>query len=192
MRLETAPSFGDIGVAERRYRLQHSADDLDRRRRGGFYHAVDFTEQAIGEVEHLAEIVQQGVASAVAGLLDEQLAIALDRVQRRPQFVAEPSGRTFAFLRAVHELGDQRGKLLAGRPHSLEIGNDVRDFVPVCVLEKDVDKADDRSDGRAEFLPQKGGDRVLEPPAAHDRSPVRPSSASIFCNSRGSSTGFVS
>jgi hypothetical protein len=33
---------------------------------------------------------------------------------------------------------------------------------------------------------------VLEPPAAHDRLPTRASSASIFCNSRGNSTGFVS
>jgi hypothetical protein len=33
---------------------------------------------------------------------------------------------------------------------------------------------------------------VLEPPAAHDGSPRRPRSASIFCNSRGNSTGFVS
>jgi hypothetical protein len=33
---------------------------------------------------------------------------------------------------------------------------------------------------------------VLEPPAAHDRSPPRARSASIFCNSRGNSTGFVS
>ena len=68
----------------------------------------------------------------------------------------------------------------------------VREIVPACVVEQNIDKADDRGDGGAEFLPQKGGDCVLEPVAAHDRSPVRARSASIFCNSRGNSTGFVS
>ena len=53
-----------------------------------------------------------------------------------------------------------------------------------------VDKADDRGDRGAEFLPQKSGDGVFEP-LAHGL-PSERDSASIFCSSRGSSTGFVS
>ena len=59
MRLDDGGRIGDIGFVERPYRLQHVADDVDRRRRRGFDHAVDFSKKAIGEVEHLAEIGQQ-------------------------------------------------------------------------------------------------------------------------------------
>ena len=72
-------------------------------------------------------------------------------------------------------------------------GTKSTESVPARILDEEVDEADDRRDRRAEFLPQKGGDwRVSSAPAAHDRPPVRARSASIFCNSRGNSTGLVS
>ena len=121
-------------------------------------------------------------------LLDEQLAIALDRIQRRTQLMPQPSG----VAGGLNGLRDQFRKLRSGGSHALEVGDEVCKFVAARVLDQNVEKADDRGDRGAEFLPQERRERMLESPAAHERSPSRVSSASIFCNSRGSSTGFVS
>ena len=83
--------IGNSDVVERSHRLQDGADDVDRRRRG-FSNAIDLPEQAIGQVENLAEIGQQRVPTGVLRFLDQQFAIALDRVQRRAQVVPKPGG----------------------------------------------------------------------------------------------------
>src|SRR3984893_16487738 len=91
----------NIDFVERPYRLQHVADDVDRWRRSDVADTVDFLEQAIGEVKHIAEIAQQSVPPAVARLLDQQLAITLDRVQRCAQLVAKTGGLAFDSVRGV-------------------------------------------------------------------------------------------
>ena len=82
--------------------------------------------------------------------------------------------------------------MLPSLAHAPEIRNEFRLILPAGVLEKNIEKPDNRGDGGSEFLPQEGGQRMLEPPATHDRSPARVRSASIFCISLGNSTGFVS
>ena len=135
----------------------------------------------------------KGACSPVTDLFDQQFAIAFDRIQRRAKLVAQAAPiRRIARRFAGDRFFDQRGELGCCQPHPLEIGDKILETLPARILDQNVDKADDRGDGGAKFLPQKGGDRVLEPSAAHDRSPVRARSASIFCNSRANSTGFVS
>ena len=89
-------------------------------------------------------------------------------------------------------LCDQLGKLLSRQSHPLEVGNESLQILPLCILDENVEEPEDGGNGGPEFLPQKGGGRTLETAAAHDRSPARARSASIFCNSRGNSTGLVS
>jgi len=95
-------------------------------------------------------------------------------------------------LGKVGDLCNQLGKLPCGVAHPLKIGNRFRQFVPPCILKENIDETNDRSDGGTQLLPQKSGNCVVEAAAAHGRSPARVRSASIFCRSRGSSTGFVS
>jgi hypothetical protein len=75
--------------------------------------------------------------------------------------VAKAGGIAFASLRRVDGLGDQRRKLYSGLPHPLEVGDQVCQIVPTCILDQNVDEANDRGDRGAELLLQKGGDSVL-------------------------------
>jgi len=93
--------IGSIRLFERPYRPQYVANDVDQRRGGGFDDAVDFPEQAIGEVEDLSEIGQRGGRSALTDLFDEQFAITFDCVERRAQRVAKPGGLIRATRRRI-------------------------------------------------------------------------------------------
>jgi hypothetical protein len=157
--------------------------------------------------EHLFEIVPLVLATILARLLEQELAVTLDRGQRRPQFVLPPALERRAILPVgCKDAGDQRGELLAGRSHAFEIGDPCDKAVAPRILAQHVDKAEDGRERGAEFLAQEGGKRLLQSPARPGRAGVhegvpssgrphaepRPRRVSILPISRGSSTGLVS
>src|SRR5215472_2298929 len=165
-----AGRVASLGFAEGFDRLQHVADDVDRGRRGNFCHPVDFPEKPVGEVEHLPEIAEQSIAPAVARILDEQLSIALNCVQRGAELMTQPARIAVIAPRSGDSLCNQPGKLLSRHPHPLEVRNEFLQILPLSVLDENVEEPEDGGNGGPEFLLQKGGCRTLETVAAHNRT----------------------
>jgi len=127
------------------------------------------SQELVGRVSQLDEILAKRMLGIRLHVLDEQLAVALDDVERRSQVVANsavkllellslPAGRGAVRGHALHECGE----LDARAAHAIEIRQQMVELETARILDDDVEKIGDGSRRRLHLLAQIGGQGAMK------------------------------
>jgi hypothetical protein len=167
---------------------------------------VDPRQQTVGFAQERFQVRPRGCGADLVQLLQEQLRIALDRIQRVAQIVPQLGlklvgigagwalGHTIDAEEPVHQLE----QILCRDQNAPQIRADVFKFEGTRLLDQHLAVADQGSDRRQQLLAHVGkSSPMLTFPfqralSHHAQAAPVPSSRSIFSRSRPSSTGLVS
>ena len=158
---------------QRRHGAQHIGDDVEllgaaigavravtllpRQR----HHGVDLAEQLVGGFLELGEIRAQRMFAVGLHILDQQLAIALDGVERGAQVMPQPPVKRLRGLvllairgRVADDAFDECVQLHAGAAHAVEVGEHGIELQPARILDDHVEKFGDGGRRRLHLLAQ--------------------------------------
>ena len=158
---------------QRRHGAQHVGDDIEflgpavgavrsvtllPRQRD---HGVDLAQQLVGGLFELGEIRPQRMFAVGLHILDQQLAIALDGVERGAQVMPQPAVKRLRGLvlaairgRVADNAFDECVQLHASAAHPIEVGKHGIELQPACVLDDHVEEFGDGRRRRLYLLAQ--------------------------------------
>jgi hypothetical protein len=122
---------------------------------------VDARQHALNGGEQAGQVGDQRRVARVARVFGQHFAIALDRVHRGTQIVAQLDAVDHVAFVREHGAQQilQRG---AGGLDALQVGNEIVEAEPRCIFNQHLGIAEDRGRRGREFLAQMGEQRALK------------------------------